>query len=294
MLDVPVLFLIFNRPEQTRVVFDAIKKAAPTKLFVAADGPRAQRPGELGLCQATRKVIDDDGSFKGEIHRLYRDANLGCAPAVTGAINWFFSNVEQGIILEDDCLPDPSFFSFCKQLLHHYKDDHRIMHISGNNFQLGKQRNEASYYFSRYPHIWGWATWKRAWDLYNPSMADYFSLKEEPEFKRYLDIPNLLLTYENKVNTWDSQWLCTLYRRKGYSILPSVNLVENIGFVSSQSTHTSSAPWWFKKIKNGSIDHIIHPKEIEYNNKADLFTHDYIFLSRRKRIKNRLQRFFKK
>jgi hypothetical protein len=281
MLETPVLLLIFNRPAETRRVFEAIQKAAPRKLYVAADGPRANKENEAALCEETRKVVS---SFTGELHTLYRDNNLGCKNAVAEGITWFFNNVEQGIILEDDCLPDPTFFSFCEELLKKYKDDPRIMHISGNNFQFGRQRGNASYYFSRFPHIWGWASWRKAWAHYTISMDDYPQLRQEPEFKKYLDNRNLLMTYEGKINTWDSQWLCSVYRQKGYAALPNVNLVRNIGFESDNFTHTAEAPWWYKKINHGSIPVVTHPGKVEYNNKADLFTHDRIFLPLRKRI----------
>jgi hypothetical protein len=168
----PVLFLIFNRPNTTEQVFEAIAKAKPRCLFVAADGPRTDKEGEAEKCQAVRDIIKRV-DWDCEVKTLFREQNLGCKEAVSSAITWFFEQVEEGIILEDDCLPSDSFFSFCAELLEKYRDDKRIMMISGDNFQDGIQRGDASYYFSSVPWIWGWATWRRAWRLYDREMQTF-------------------------------------------------------------------------------------------------------------------------
>lgn len=166
MLSTPVLLIIFKRPDTTRQVLQAIRQVKPRQLFVAADGPRPDHPDEAEKCHQTRAVIEEV-DWKCEVQTLFQQRNLGCGPGpVTGpvtAITWFFHNVEQGIILEDDCLPDLSFFRFCEELLDRYRYTEQIMHISGNNFLYGRKRGSASYYFSKYTHVWGWATWRRAW-----------------------------------------------------------------------------------------------------------------------------------
>src|SRR5258708_3549575 len=174
----PILFLIFNRPFPTRRVFAEIRKARPAKLFVAADGPRPDKPEDLETCRETREIIKDI-DWPCEVQTLFRDKNLGCGVAVSGAITWFFQNVEQGIILEDDCLPDPSFFPFCTELLERYKDDERILLISGNFLQQKNKKFmvKASYYGTLIPHLWGWASWRRAWAKYD------FNLTKWPEVK---------------------------------------------------------------------------------------------------------------
>ncbi len=163
MFQTPILFLIFNRPDTTKRVFESISRVKPTKLYIAADGARKNKVGEVLLCQETRNIIELI-DWECEIKTLFRTENLGCKIAVSSAIDWFFENEEQGIILEDDCLPHPSFFGYCETLLNYYKDDLRIGHIGGDNFQKGKKRGEGSYYFSQYYFIWGWAIWKLAWN----------------------------------------------------------------------------------------------------------------------------------
>ena len=179
MFQTPILFLIFNRPDTTKLVFESIKRIKPAKLYIAADGARKHKVGEDLLCKETRSIIDLI-DWECEIKTLLRTENLGCKIAVSSAIDWFFENEEQGIILEDDCLPNESFFNFCEQLLNQFKENKEIMHISGNNFQDGITRGDGSFYFSKYNHIWGWATWKRAWKLYN--------VKLEIEDKKEIEI----------------------------------------------------------------------------------------------------------
>ena len=162
MISTPVLFLIFNRPELTEKVFQKIQDAQPKYLFVAADGPRDNKYGEKDLCEKTRAVVLENITWECEVKTLFRTENLGCRTAVSSAINWFFENVEEGIILEDDTVPDNSFFSYCQALLEKYRNHEQIMMITGDNFQDGIKRGNGSYYFSRYVHIWGWASWRRA------------------------------------------------------------------------------------------------------------------------------------
>lgn len=175
-----VLFLVFNRPEPTARVFEAIRYARPPRLYVAADGPRVQREGEGELVRRVRQIATTV-DWPCSVYTLFREHNLGCKRAVSEAISWFFENEEQGIILEDDCLPNPDFFSFCDVLLERYKDDPRVWMITGNNFQDGQKRGNGSYYFSRYSHIWGWATWRRAWRCYDRDLSFW------PEWKSSAD-----------------------------------------------------------------------------------------------------------
>lgn len=242
--ETPVLFLIFNRPDTTQQVFNQIRQIKPKYLFVAADGPRSVRPEELSLCTETREIIQKV-DWKCEVKTLFQDKNLGCGKAVSGAINWFFEQVEYGIILEDDCIPDLSFFPYCEELLIKYKYDEQVMHIGGNNFQKGIQRGEASYYFSFYPHIWGWATWRRAWEYYDYEMKDFyltfnsggighvFQNRNEKNYWRKIFIK----TFKMQANTWDYQWAYTIWKNKGFSITPNVNLVINLG-LNGDSSHT--------------------------------------------------------
>src|SRR3990170_8789823 len=171
MSDTAVLFLIFNRPDTAEQVMKVLQLAKPSKFYISADGPRSHVKGEAELCIQTREAVLNLINWDCKVFTLFKDTNLGCAKAVAGAIDWFFSTEEMGVVLEDDCLPDPSFFSFCYTLLDHYKDDNRIMHISGFNDQP-IHKLDSTYYFSNYPRIWGWATWRRAWKFYEIEPAE--------------------------------------------------------------------------------------------------------------------------
>jgi len=260
-LNVPLLFLIFNRPDTTQQVFDEIRKAQPAQLFVAADGPRKNQVADHQLCKKTREIIHQvDWDCK--VFTRFQDENLGCKHAVSSAIAWFFSNVEEGIILEDDCIPDQSFFRFCQELLEKYRDDERIMMVSGNNFQFGKRRTNYSYYFSKYFHIWGWATWKRAWNYYDVDMKSWPKIKDGRWLIDILKDKNAEKfwekifenTYRGTINTWDFQWVFSCWIQNGLAILPNVNLVKNIGF-DGNATHTKGK----NKQANLSVNSIHFP-----------------------------------
>ncbi len=173
----PVAFLIFNRPELTRKVFATIAQAKPSKLLVVADGPRADVPDDREKCSEARAIIGRI-DWDCEVLTNYSSANMGCRARISTGLEWVFTNVEEAIILEDDCIPHPTFFRFCKELLTRYRDDQRVMMISGDNFQMGRNRTPYSYYFSRFFHCWGWATWRRAWRHYDIDMELWPSLRD--------------------------------------------------------------------------------------------------------------------
>lgn len=274
--DTPILFLVFNRPDTTARVFQRIKELQPTKLFIAADGPREAKEGEK--CEAVRGLIIDGIDWPCQVETLFRFHNLGCGNAVSSAISWFFENVEEGIILEDDTLPDPSFFTFCKILLEKYRDNAKIKMISGNNFQYGKWRGDGSYYFSAYSHIWGWATWRRVWNEYDfvlqsmtketleIYMQNYFKERAVVQFWKTI----LQKLKDGLINTWDCQLLFSIWKHHGFSILPNMNLVSNIGFGES-STHTKNEKDITSNIPVSPIIQIDHPRKIEIDKTADLY-----------------------
>jgi hypothetical protein len=245
-LTTPVALLIFNRPAQTRRVFAEIRQARPTKLLVVADGPRSDRPGEDAKCAESRAVISDV-NWPCEVLTNYSDVNLGCKRRVSSGLDWVFDQVEQAIILEDDCLPHPSFFRYCQELLVKYADDQRIFHISGDHFRVKGPINPYSYYFSRFNFIWGWATWRRAWRYYDVEMklwptvrdgnwlADF--LKDASEAARFTR--SFESIYNGEIDTWDYQWGLACWIHHGLSIRPNVNLVSNIGF-HAEATHTKA------------------------------------------------------
>lgn len=244
----PVVFIIFNRPETTAKVFAAIRQAQPPKLLVIADGARSDRPGEAEKCAATKAIIDRV-DWECEVLTNYSDINLKGMLRISTGLNWAFTQVERAIILEDDCLPHPSFFSFCEELLDRYQNDERIMAISGDNFQFGRNDTEYSYYFSRYPHCWGWATWSRAWQHYDIEMKLWPEIRdgnwlqaifrEQSTIKYWQKIFQAI--YEGRItHGWDYRWTFACWLRNGLIILPHVNLVSNIGFGSGASNTTDS------------------------------------------------------
>jgi len=274
MFETPILFLIFNREDTTQKVFDAIRRQKPRYLYVAADGARKHKQGEAEKCQRVRDIIKQV-DWDCELKTLFREENLGCKLAVSSAITWFFDNVEQGIILEDDCLPDPSFFPYCEELLDKYKNDTRIGHIGGNNFLPGIIDEKLSYDFCSIAHIWGWASWRRVWKNYDVNFPFWEEQKDKRSFlfrnkweEIYFSsfIPDVV-NNRNGINTWDIQYYFTLRLQNQLSIYPAVNLVTNIGLGDLDATHTS------KKTK-APLATIIsfplkHPQYILQNKKLD-------------------------
>ena len=243
-LNAPVLLLIFNRPDTTKIVFDAIKQAKPKRLYIAADGPRQNVEDDAEKCSQARQIATSL-NWNCEIKTLFRAKNLGCKYSVSSGIDWFFKWEEMGIILEDDTVPSQTFFWFCQELLEKYKNDYRIMHINGTNFFWNKiQYSNADYFFSQYGNIWGWASWRRAWKLYDVNLKDWdclngnylkkvFSNKNERIIRKQ-QIEKIL---NGQLDTWDYQWILYKYVNAGLSIIPKSNLVKNIGFIQD-STHT--------------------------------------------------------
>ena len=275
-LKAPVLFLIFNRPDTTQRVFDAIRQAKPARLFVAADGPREDRHGEAEKCTQARSIIGNI-DWDCEVVTRFREKNLGCRKAVSSAIDWFFENVEEGIILEDDCLPSRSFFMYCDELLAHYRDDTKVMQICGSNYFKGFETREKSYFFSRFGPIWGWASWRRAWGYYDVDMRLWPEIKKNKVSKNFYESKDEELnriavydkTFSGEIDTWDYQWSFAKMINAGLSIIPSVNLIANIGF-SSEATHTSdpSDPFSNMESKNLSFP-LSHPVRVSADRAAD-------------------------
>jgi hypothetical protein len=283
-LDTPVLFLIFNRPAVTKKVFEQIKLIKPKHLYVAADGPRTNRPDDTKNCYETRKIIDQI-DWKCEIKTLFRENNMGCGLAVHSAISWFFDNVEAGIILEDDCLPNLSFFPFCEELLRKYKDDDEVKFIGGNNFQNDIKRGDASYYFSRYPASWGWATWRRSWKLFNADISDSTTQIKSGKLDRIFNslqeknhwMKSLAIAQKERDNIWDFQFYYSIWKNNGICITPGKNLVINLGFFD-QGTHYFLKDSTKTNVKNETMHFPLkHPGLITVNREADkyMFHHFY-------------------
>jgi hypothetical protein len=246
-LNTAVLFLVFNRPDTTKRVFDAIRQAKPPRLYVAADGPRDDKNGEFDRVDKVRNYVRNNIDWPCEVKTLFRECNLGCKHAVSDAITWFFKQERQGIILEDDCLPSQSFFWFCEELLGKYQKDLRVWHISGDNFQGGRRYGRGSYYFSKYNHVWGWASWADRWENYDAELKDFEHTSAlrilESTFPRNENASKYWGSVFSHVangliDTWDYQWTYTVWKNSGLSILPNLNLITNIGF-GSDATHTT-------------------------------------------------------
>lgn len=240
----PVIFMIFNRPDTARRAFEAIKTAKPSQLLVIADGPRENKPGEAEKCASARAIIDEV-DWDCEVLRNFSDINLGICRRISSGITWAFGIVERAIILEDDCVPSPSFFPYCAELLDRYEDDERVMMISGNNHLFGHAEIDGSYYFSRYPHYWGWATWRRAWEKYDIDMTHWPEIRNRKLFdqyfaklsERYYWEAIFQMVYNGKVDTWAWRWVYSIWANSGLCATPAHNLVHNIGF-EADATHT--------------------------------------------------------
>jgi hypothetical protein len=291
MFNTPILFLIFNRPENTKIVFEEIKKQKPKYLFVAADGARSNNLEDLEKCNATRQLVIEGIDWDCEVKTLFRDVNLGCGVAVSEAITWFFENVEQGIILEDDCLPHPSFFMYCETLLERYKDNEKVYAIGGSSFQNGKNVGEASYFFSNYAYVWGWASWRRAWNSYDYNLKQLSTYKEKQLIKT-IDSRSVFKNYwfsildkvaNKEIDTWDYQWLFSIWNNGGLAVVPNVNLISNIGF-GKDATHTIGESS-FANMETQDIGTILHPKNIKADKKVDRYSSEKVFgISENKKI----------
>jgi hypothetical protein len=267
--------LVFNRPETTQMVFSRIREIKPKYLFIASDGPRKHVVGEFERCQSVQnivKAIDWDC----EIQTLFRKYNLGVREAISTAITWFFDNVDMGIILEDDIVPDLTFFKFCEELLIKYKSNNDVFTISGINFQRPMNEIE-SYYFSSFMHCWGWASWKSSWDKYNHSMEDWPKLRNTDFLQKKLKNKRAVeywkrifdKVYKGEINSWAYIWTFSIWMHNGINILPNVNLIKNIGF-GLDSTNTKDIKSMEANLKTTKIDFPLqHPKSTQIDENKD-------------------------
>lgn len=276
--ETPILLLTWRRPHTLRQVIDAIRPVAPARLFVACDGPNLDRPGEHEKVTATRALIDREIDWPCHIERLYSDTNQGCRLGVSRAISWFFDHVEEGIILEDDCVPHPDFFLYCATLLEHYRCDERVWCIGGSNFQNGQWRGDGTYYFSRYPHCWGWASWRRCWHHYDTDLKLWPLLRDSGLLETIFEDP-LERDYRFKIwerlyrkdepDTWAYRWTFTCLINNGLSALPNQNLISNIGF-GVDATHTTGSHQ--STTMGDGLRYLTHPTFILRNTAADRYT----------------------
>jgi hypothetical protein len=275
MIDTPVLLLIYNRPQLTRRVFEEVRRQRPRQLFVVADGPRAARTGDDERCAAARAVIDGV-DWPCTVEREFAERNLGCRARVASGLAWFFGRVERGIVLEDDCLPHPSFFSFCEALLDRHASDSRVMHIAGANFQNGRRWGDGSYYASSYPTVWGWASWRRAWRRYDLEMKAFPAFLRSGKLRARIPsigdraywLGTFQMMHERRVDTWDHAWTFAIWNDDGVALVPNANLVSNIGFGGDATHTTRSNPGCFD-IPAVDAGPIVPPSHLDVAAEAD-------------------------
>ena len=304
--DIPIVMLVFCRPVQTKIVLERILEMNPRKLYVIADGPRINRlDQDTRLVEETRSLFDNVPNSV-EVKTLFRARNMGLKKSVKEGLDWFFNQESMGIIIEDDCLPSHSFFYFMKENLLKYRDVPSVMHIGGNNYQLGIHRGEkyADYYFSNTPHVWGWATWADAWSKYTD---DPLKLKEFLEagrlndfgydrFYRYKHRQYFRQTMiENTLSSWAYIWHFSIWYHRGVSISPNVNLVKNIGF-GEQATHTTHGNGLIENLEAEEMHFPLrHPQNIRVDQDADNYDLGIVYgRNWSERIRRRLLKLFRK
>ena len=303
-MDTPVALIIFNRPDTTKRVFEQVAKAKPRRLFIIADGPRGDRPGEREKCAAVRTIVEGV-SWDCEVFKNYSDVNLGCGRGPAAAITWVFEHVEEAIILEDDCLPDQSFFRFCHELLEKYRHDERVMSISGTKIASDSTRLPYSYFFSRLPKGWGWATWRRAWEHFDFDLNLWPELRDTSWLGQILEDPSAVgswshvfdrvLASDETVDYWDHQWTFASWVQNGLAVVPQTNLVSNIGF-GEDGTHTKNPTGFGACLPTAEIRFPLrHPPYIEPYAEADRYLIERVAKvwrqkQRRKRLIWRLRR----
>lgn len=287
MLQTPVLLITFNRPDHTRRVFDEIKKQKPKTLFVFQDGAREVNIQDVEKCAAVRAIFEESLDWNCELKTYYSDINLGCGLGPATGITWFFEQVEEGIILEDDCVPVPYFFTFCQKMLSFYKDNPRISFIGGTNFVKSLGKVNSSYYFSNGHHAtWGWASWRRTWMQFDYYLDD-LTLKEfrkviKNYFSNYLIREYWYEIFDNvkknrfNESCWDYQFYFSNWKNNQFAVIPNFNLVMNVGS-DEDATHTIGNSILLNREIDTDIHEILHPKIIKLDKKTDnLFQKKFI------------------
>ena len=283
-MNTAVLFIIFNRPDLACEVFEKIREAQPKRLYIAADGPRENHEGESEKCEFTRKSILDMIDWDCKLKCKFEDQNNGCGLAISSAIDWFFSSEEEGIILEDDCLPNPTFFRFCEEMLSFYRSNEKVRMITGTNF-IASEAARNTYSFSSHFSIWGWATWRRAWNFYDIKMKSWKQNLEDGSFENLFSDQRIYnywqnvfsKVYDGKIDTWAYQWVYSCLIAKRLSIVPNVNLISNIGF-REDATHTrgKSSPRAALKTTE-MVFPLTHPSHVEADKKNDRLIYKKIY-----------------
>ncbi|WP_295388953.1 glycosyltransferase family 2 protein [uncultured Thiodictyon sp.] len=282
MNQAPIAYIVFNRPRQTARTFATLRAQRPAELFIIADGPRRGHPTDAERCAEARAIVEQV-DWPCAIHRNYSEINLGCKKRVSSGLDWVFGQVERAIVLEDDCLPHADFFTFCSTLLEHYADDQRVWVITGANFQNGQRRGDRAYYFSQYNHVWGWATWRRAWRHYSGDLPFWPEWKNSARWRENFRDPRQCSywsaifdrVYADEIDTWDYPWTASVWYHGGLTATPNVNLVTNIG-IGPDATHTCAAEER-EGIPVSSLGALTHPTRVKQDRRADQYVFEHTF-----------------
>lgn len=273
--DIPVAFCFFNREDKAMAVFSKIKEVRPQKLYLISDGPRDCRDGEDKIVNEVRDAVLGAIDWECEVKTNFAEKNMGCGDRISSGLSWVFDNEEQAIILEDDCVPDVTFFEYCRQMLDYYKDDERIMSIGGSSSDLYDAK-EGDYCFTKTPFIWGWATWRRAWNKYDYKLKDWPELKKSKFFKKHFPGKSYLFytsefqaLYNHKFDTWDYQLMYATIKNNMLNISPKRSYISNIGF-DGESTHTATSEGFAVSSAFECEFPIRHRKNVEWDEAVDL------------------------
>ena len=275
-VNTPILIIGFNRPESTRRLIEALKVMAPTRIYFAVDGPRNDVKGDKERVQATQELISEF-TWPSKVESRFLSSNAGCKIAISSAIDWFFESEDNGIILEDDCIPTAEFISFATRMLVKYENEEKVMHISANSFFLTAPDYKFNHYFSKLPGVWGWATWKRAWNKFefNSNLDPVINTTELiTNYYQNRVMSNWFIRYYREslspsASAWSPHWIFSMIRNDGLSVTPMANLVQNIGF-TADSTHASSKSFQaFNKFRFGGLPNLPDPSRIAAENFLD-------------------------
>ncbi len=281
--DVPILYLVFNRPDLVKLTFPSIKSQKPKKLFIASDGPRDTHTEDPARVDECRNWVLDQIDWECELKTLFREKNLGSGVAVSEAITWFFKQVEMGIILEDDILTNESFFQFQQKMLEKYALVKNVLHVSGSNFLFGKTYTPDDYYYSKFPNTWGWGTWSDRWDLFQFDLE--ISLEKISEFALSYHNKGIKNLWEHRLNAlknnvvdaWDYQWFFQLIINDMITVVPQKNLVTNIG-IGDQATHTTVFAKKYNSVTLESLPYDLkYPSQVKYSRSSDIKHYKNIF-----------------
>jgi hypothetical protein len=269
----PVVFFLFRRPDTTRKVFSAIQNAKPSTLFLISDGPRQGIDKERDLCEESRRVVDTI-DWPCKVTRIYSETNLGLRDRILTGLDAVFETVDQAIILEDDCLPTESFFSFCHQLLDRYKSASEVAIISGFNF-APNNKSDNDYFFSKHTGIWGWATWAHVWRSFRQapqvetwSMEEFNAVRhtftDRARFSEFVRLAQKGAT----LNTWDISLAMWVRQNNMLTVVPRINMISNIGF-GHEATHTKFEAFDLEAQAGNFVGELKHPKDISWGFKDE-------------------------